>query len=102
MKNSKPMSAQPLAKSPQPGRVAKPEDLAVPEDDCDIRNMRILVAHLVEEWEKLKRSGYLDNASIDDILDLMNELQPVFDIADELQELLARRTGGAPAGSHSA
>ncbi|MBC2593855.1 hypothetical protein H5P28_06235 [Ruficoccus amylovorans] len=95
------MSAQPLAKSPQPGRVAKPEDLSVPEDDCDIGNMRILVAHIVEEWEKLKRSGYLDNASIDDILDLINELQPVFDIADELQEILARRTGGGQAGSHS-
>ena len=96
------MSAQHLAKSTQPGHVAKPEDLSVPENDCDIGNMRILVAHLVEEWEKLKCSGYLDNASLDDILDLMNELQPVFDIADELQERLARRTGSGQAGSHSA
>ena len=97
--NGKPMSARRLAKSILLGRVAKVEEMSVPPNDRGIDNMSPHVTRIVVLWGKLKRSGYLGNTSVDDMLDLIDELQPVVDIVQELHEAVSE-AGGGPAGSH--
>ncbi len=97
--DGKPMSARRLAKSILLGRVAKVEEMSVPPNDRGIDNMSPHVTRIVVLWGKLKRSGYLGNTSVDDMLDLIDELQPVVDIVQELHEAVSE-AGGGSAGSH--
>jgi len=99
-KNGKTMSSRRLAKSILLGRVATIEEMSLPDDDRGCDNVHPHVNRIVAFWGKMKRSGFLDNADMEDIQIMLDDLGPVLDIAHELQQALAQRRGGGPAGSH--
>lgn len=99
-KNGKTMSSRRLAKSILLGRVAKVEEMSVPENDRGIDNMCPHVTRIVVLWGKFKRSGFLENADAQAIEDMLSDLQPVLEIAQELREALAE-SGGMVSGSHA-
>lgn len=84
----KPMSARRLAKSILLGRVAKVEEMSVPENDRGMDNMTVHITRLIVLWGKLKRGGYLERTCPDDMLDLIDEFQPLLDIVQELRGTL--------------
>lgn len=97
-KNGKTMSARRLAKSILLGRVAKVDELSVPESDRGIDNMSPHVTRIVVLWGKLKRSGFLERADADEIRDLLTELKPVLEIVQELSQALAEAEGDGQRG----
>jgi len=91
--NGKPMSARRLAKSILLGRVAKPEDMSVPETDRKKENMTFFVTRIVVLWGKFKRKGVVSTDDVDTMRDVIDELQPVIDIVQELREAIAEVEG---------
>ena len=91
--NGKPMSARRLAKSILLGRVAKSEDMSVPETDRKKENMTFFVTRIVVLWGKFKRKGVVSLDDVDTMRDVIDELQPVIDIVQELREAIAEAEG---------
>lgn len=94
-----PISTRRLAKSIILGRVAKDNDMHTPANDRGIDNVHPHVNRLVAFWGKMKRSGWLDQATPNMVETLLLDLQPVLDIAQELQVSIQNQ-GGLSAGSH--
>lgn len=88
----KTMSSRRLAKSILLGRVAKIEEMSVPENDRGIDNMCPYVTRISVLWGKFKRSGFLDRADAIELEDLAKDLQPVVLIHDEIKAALAQRS----------
>lgn len=97
--NGKPLSTRRLAKSIVLGRVADDEDMQTPQADRGIDNVHPHVNRIVSFWGKMKRSGWLDTADEDRLQNMLKDLQPVLEIAQELREALAE-AGGMISGSH--
>jgi hypothetical protein len=96
----KTMSSRRLAKSILLGRVATIEEMSLPDDDRGCDNVHPHVNRIVAFWGKMKRSGFVDNADMEDIQIMLDDLGPVLDIAHELQQALVQHRGGGVAGSH--
>lgn len=97
----KPMSSRRLAKSIILGRVARPDEVSTPKGDRGIDNVHPHVNRLIAFWAKMKHSGFIDNAETEQITTMIEDLMPVVKIIEELQQALAQRRVGGPAGSHA-
>lgn len=86
--NGKPMSARRLAKSILLGRVAKPEDMTVPENDRGRKNMTFYVTRIVVLWGQFKRKGVVTPEDTDTMLNIIDELRPVLEIVQELRQAI--------------
>lgn len=89
----KPMSARRLGKSIELGRIVKVEEMSVPKNDRGTDNISRRVTHIIVLWGKLKRAGYLKKTSVDDMLDLIDDLQPIVEIVLQLQQAVAAAGG---------
>ena len=87
--NGKPMSARRLAKSILLGRVAKPEDMTVPENDRGRKNMTFYVTRIVVLWGQFKRKGVVTPEDTDTMLNIIDELRPVLEIDQELRQAIS-------------
>lgn len=96
--NGKPMSSRRLAKSILLGRVAKPEDMVVPDDDKGRENMTFYVTRIVVLWGKFKRNGVVTPEDTDTMYNIIEELRPVYNILQELKEAIATAEAGNDEG----
>ena len=100
VEKGEPISTRRLAKSITLGRIAKDDDMHTPVNDRGIDNVHPHVNRIVAFWGKMKRSGWLEQATPEMIETLLIDLKPVLDMADELRSALAEQ-GGQVSGSHS-
>lgn len=88
-KKGKPISSRRLAKSILLGRVAKDSDMSTPENDRGRDNVHPHVNRLVAFWGKMKREGFLENADVELMKNMMTDLSPVVDIYHEIETRIA-------------
>lgn len=88
--NGKPMSARRLAKSILLGRVAKPEDLIVPEHKRGRKTMTFYVTRIQVLWGQFKRNGVVTPEDTDTMYNIIEELRPVYNILQELKDGIAK------------
>lgn len=99
VEKGEPISTRRLAKSITLGRVAKDADMHTPQNDRGIDNVHPHVNRIVAFWGKMKRSGWLEQATPEMAETLLVDLKPVLDIAQELHDSLSEG-GGQVSGSH--
>jgi hypothetical protein len=88
-KKGKPVSTRRLAKSIIVGKLVEEEDLQTPPAERGKDNANTHVNHLVIWWGNMKRAGWLKNAQPYQLRDLLLDLHPVLEIAQELRTRLA-------------
>lgn len=81
----KPLSTRRLAKSILLGRVAKPEEMTVPESDRGKDNVHPHVNRLTAFWRKMKDNGFLESAELEVLEAMQVDIAPVVRMHEELQ-----------------
>ena len=82
----KPISSRRFAKSILLGKVARDEDMEVPEIDRGRDSPQVHIQRIITFWKKKKEKDWLNTASLYRIRNLMTDLQPVLDMYDDLYE----------------
>ncbi len=82
-----PISTRRLGKSILRGRVVSTDELQEQDNDRGIDNVHPYVNRIVAWWGKMKRDGWLDEATEEQRANLREDLRPVVDIVRELEGL---------------